>query len=355
MPKLKTIEEMPELQIITEDTDPKLWKVIGSYLYCNDFNDIDILTKDIPTALKIYENFQKYYSRANFSCMPRIVDEYEFNEVENYLTFKNLRFTYYNGKYFYGRGFVNSNVLQFDLNSVNLGFKDFKTILKEIEKLKKRGFILESDSNAAQSNAAEYFEDLPIEHNDHVIDISQFVTNLPPKKDKKQRPTKKDQEVKIAQCLTDLLPENNSLTGTASFNGWLQIEYSKSKLLKALNEKSLDNDKLGFTVGDLFFVSDKNNHPCPSKILSSIYKILDAGYKAYDFKVFYDKDMCNDEGCGLEYILQGPESTIIIAFKKDENDYQYFVITGDMEYLSDELEIKKFKATTKIDLNLHQK
>lgn len=141
MDKLITIKLRQEFSLIdslTERIDKTKFKIIGSYLYRNDFHDIDIVTADIETGyqLKLAAIKNKIKIQIVF------VSENEFINIENLLTFNNISFSWYNGEYIFGENFTDSKTLSFNNKSL-IKFKNSKVIFAEIEKMKKRGFKYE--------------------------------------------------------------------------------------------------------------------------------------------------------------------------------------------------------------------
>lgn len=130
-------KDLPEIKVLCKDVDPMKFKVIGSYLYRDDYRDIDIVTADIETGWKIRENARKNNIRVQIAYM----NEDEFTNIENLLTFKNTSFIWWNGDYKFGDCFVDSDKLEFNNESLKK-FKNSTVIFKEIEKMIKRGFTL---------------------------------------------------------------------------------------------------------------------------------------------------------------------------------------------------------------------
>lgn len=114
------------------------FKVIGSYLYRDDWHDIDIITADIETGWKLLQSAKEKKIRVQIVFMT----EEEFNNIESILTFKNTAFSWHNGNFVFSDIYVDSDVLQFN-NASLVKFKNSKVIFAEINKMKERGFKYE--------------------------------------------------------------------------------------------------------------------------------------------------------------------------------------------------------------------
>lgn len=129
--------DLPEIKILSEGINPASFKVIGSYLYRDDYRDIDIVTANIETGWKLKENAK----RNNIKVQIVFLSKDEFLDIEDLLTFRNTAFSYWNGNYKFGDCYIESDKLEFNNNSLKK-FKNSKIIFTEIEKMLKRGFKL---------------------------------------------------------------------------------------------------------------------------------------------------------------------------------------------------------------------
>lgn len=136
--KYKVKSELPELEKLFENIDKEKVKVIGSYLYSNDFSDIDIVTYDIDTGWKIKE--KAFEEKILVQIV--YVEKDEFDNLENLLTFNNTSIVFHNGKYKLGKNFTSSKDLSFNNDSIKI-FRNSQVIFKEIRKMKLKGYNYE--------------------------------------------------------------------------------------------------------------------------------------------------------------------------------------------------------------------
>lgn len=134
---IKFRENFSEIDLLSEGVDPVNFKIIGSYLYRDDYNDIDIVTNNIETGWKIRKNAKKNGIKVQIVFSSKD----EFLDIEDLLTFRNTAFSYWNGSYRFGDCYIESDKLEFNNNSLKK-FKNSKVIFTEINKMLKRGFTL---------------------------------------------------------------------------------------------------------------------------------------------------------------------------------------------------------------------
>ena len=129
--------DFTEVERLLEGIDPATVKIIGSYLYYPQYNDIDCAVYDQKVALKLLQNA----SKLNYKVDIRLITKDDFDNIEDLITFKNLCMCYHCGKMYFSKKFINSDELEFNTDATKL-YMSIVSIKATVEKLKQRGFKL---------------------------------------------------------------------------------------------------------------------------------------------------------------------------------------------------------------------
>lgn len=143
--KLKNIKDLKEVHGIINHLPKDSLKyigVIGSYLFTDNWNDIDFICYDIKTGYLL----RKVTADLDINIQIVFCTEDEFYDFKNLLTFYNTSVVYMIGtnEYLKSEKYIESDILYFNNNSLRK-FKNSNVIIKEIEKMKRRGFKLNEE------------------------------------------------------------------------------------------------------------------------------------------------------------------------------------------------------------------
>ena len=145
--KLRKTEELTEikqlLKEIPEEYQTQL-KVVGSYLFTENWHDIDIVTPDIYVGYLIKEVGRNH----KIPIQIILATPEEFDHFQEYMTFHNTAVcydcfmdNYYSTLEFKELNMEDSNELKLNNKSIEK-FKNSSIVFREIEKMKKRGFTI---------------------------------------------------------------------------------------------------------------------------------------------------------------------------------------------------------------------